>query len=350
MSDVTIEPIDWLWPERIARGSLSLIVGDPDLGKSTITFELAARVTRGSSFPDGAPNVAGIGSVVILSMENSPAQVIAPRLKVAGADLSRVHLLDGIDESTATRPGFVRSVSLESDLVDLDEVIDRIGDVQLLIVDPLQGYMGDADSHVDAQVRQVLGPFAVLAERHRIAVVAVMHTNKRREGPALYRVGGSIGFVAAARAVFVVAKDRHVSSRRLFIPSKNNLSAERSGLAFRLVESPVEGLTKPVPYVEWDPERIVVEADQVLSDAPTSEESSALSDAVEWLRSALADGPVPAVQVRKDARANGVADRTLDRAKRELYVRSAKDGSGKSWNWSLQVSGEDANQAKQGRL
>src|SRR5262249_39274892 len=86
VEDVQAEPITWLWPGRIARGKLSLIAGDPGLGKSVLTTALASVVSRGSKWPDGT--ACEPGSVIFLSAEDDLADTIRPRLDAAGADCS----------------------------------------------------------------------------------------------------------------------------------------------------------------------------------------------------------------------------------------------------------------------
>ncbi len=334
MSEVETRSIDFLWRHRIARAALSIIGGDPDLGKSTITFDLIARVTRGSDWPDGAINTNGPGSAVLLSMENVPEQVVKPRLEAAGADLDRVHLITGVVMPTKRDAGFVRPLSLTDDLRSLDATLKRLKDVQLVVIDPLSCYLGATDSHIDTDVRALLGPLDLLARERRVAVVAVMHANKRQDSPAIYRLGGSVAFVAAARAVFGVAPDPNDPARRVFVPIKNNLSGERSSIAYSLVPCCVAGLADKVPKIEWHAGTLQLNPDDVFGKQERATGSNArLSGAVDWLRDRLSSGPQPAKEIEAAAGAIGIKRRTLERAKGGMDVKSTKTEAG--WLWSL---------------
>ena len=141
------------------------------------------------------------------------------------------------------------------------------------MLDPISGFMGETDSHKNAEVRGMLSPLAKLAEKHNVAVVAISHLTKS-QGKSIYRTLGSIGFVAAARAAWAVVEDQHSDRRRLFLPIKNNL-ADSNGLAFEIVDG----------RVEWDPNPVIERIDD-LDDGDQTERDMAK----EWLQAHLADG------------------------------------------------------------
>jgi len=328
MADVQPEPIQWLWPGRVPLGKLTLLAGDPGLGKSLITLDWAARVSLGRLWPDGAES-GGRGSVVILSAEDDPSDTIAPRLHAANADLSQIILLramEWFDNETKSRT--TRPFSLERDLPALGEAAEKLPDCRLVIIDPIDAYTGRTDSHKNAEVRGLLAPLAELAARLRLAVVGIMHLTKR-DAPALYRASGSLAFVAAARAVWAVARDKQDRNRRLFVPVKCNLAPDHSGLAFAVVES--DGL----PVVAWAPEAVEIDADEALAQA--DDESGEHGDAAQWLRETLADGPLAAEEMQRLAKQAGHAWRTVKRAKKLARVESYRDGFGRgaTWLWRL---------------
>jgi len=327
LADVQAEPIRWLWWQRIALGKLTLIAGDPGLGKSFLTMDLAARVSRGAGWPDlpGAPTEAG--GVVLLSAEDDVADTIRPRLDAAGADVSRIVALQAVNTAQGAR-----TFDLARDLAALEQVITDRADVRLIVVDPITAYCGKTDSHNNTEVRGLLAPLAELASRHRVAVVAVTHLNKSGAGPAIYRTMGSLAFAAAARAVWAVTKDKDDPDRRLLLPVKNNIGADRSGLAFALHNAP----DVPAPAVAWEAEPIDTTADSALSD--DAGEPSKSDEAAEFLRATLADGPLPASEVEQQAKQAGIAWRTVQRAKRDAGVRSVQQRDGDhvaGWVWEI---------------
>ncbi len=321
LSEVEPEQVDWLWPGRIARGKPTLLIGDPGLGKSFVTLDLAARVTRQSAWPDGgrAPQ----GHVILLTAEDGLADTVRPRVDAQGGDPGKITVLQAV-----TQDGAERGFSLAVDMPALEEAVVRT-QAALVIIDPLSAYLGRrTDSWKDADVRGVLAPLAALAERHKVAVVAVLHLSKDGQRQALYRAQGSIAFVAAARGVFAVAKDPQAPERRLFVPIKTNLAALPPTLAFRITAK----------CLEWEPDPVDAEAEAVLAGSGSPEEQEERRDADEFLREFLKGGQMLAGEVFRAARSNGIAERTLKRSKKRLGVRVRHEGQpGQSgrWYWSL---------------
>jgi putative DNA primase/helicase len=158
-------------------------VGDPDEGKSYLTTAMAVYITRGKAWPDGAACEAG--NVLIISAEDDIADTIKPRLEAHGADLKRVHFIETVNFCKQGRKG-QRLFSVQEDLDALDKELNRIGDVRFVDIDPITAFLGDCDSHVNAEVRGLMGPFAKLAAKHNTAFLAISHLNKG-ESNALYR-------------------------------------------------------------------------------------------------------------------------------------------------------------------
>jgi putative DNA primase/helicase len=335
VSSVEKQPIKWLWPSRVALGKVTMIAGHPGLGKSQLTTFLAAQVTNGGRWPAGEGR-APKGSVLMLSAEDDVADTIRPRLEAAGADVDRVHMLTAIRDADAMR-GF----NLARDLLALESALAQIGDVRLVNIDPLTAYMGGTDTHKTADVRALLAPVSDLAAKHGVAIVAISHLNKGGNGEAMGRITGSLAFVAAARAAFLVQKDAEDAKRRLFLPVKNNLGTDDTGLAFRIVEKDV-GNGIRAPAIEWEDERVTISADEALAAASANEgeEGNALCEAVEFLQNIVADGPVPQKTINADAKGNGVSERTLKRAKSKLRVVARKTGMDGGWTWELPAAEE----------
>lgn len=312
-----IEPqaVEWLWHDRIALGKLSLLVGQPGLGKTFLACDIAARVSTGDAFPDGS--LPATGEAAILTCEDGAADTLRPRLDAAGADVSKVHHIDGICSSDG-KPHFL---SLASHLPAVGEWLSLHPEVRLLVVDPISAFMGEGDSHKNAEVRAVLGPLAELAERHRLAVLGITHLSKG-QAKAINRIIGSIAFVAAARAAWLIGEDPDDVERRLLLPVKNNLG-KAGGLAYRLVGD------NQSTRVEWDSEPVLISADDIDDDG----ERTPIDEAMAWLEAQLANAAVPSAGVLKRAKADGIAERTLHRAKKELGIISEREG--KNWVWRL---------------
>lgn len=337
LSDVEPERLRWLSRGRLAAGKLTVLDGDPGLGKSTALCDWSARVTRGDPLPDGEAGAPR--GVVLLSAEDGLADTIRPRLEAAGADLARVVALVTVPDP-ADPTGVGRLPAIPDDLPHVERLI-RDADAALLIVDPLMAYLGEGvNAHRDQDVRRALAPLAQMAERTGVAVVLVRHLNKAASAHALYRGGGSIGIIGAARCGLLVAADPDDDERRVLAPIKANLARPPASLTFRL--APIAG--SDVARVEWLGE--TSHTARSLLDVPIAEEDRAERDqergaraeARAWLRDALAAGPVPAGDVQAAAKRDGVAPRTLDRAKGDLGVVASRQGGiadAGRWAWRL---------------
>ncbi len=330
LSDVEPLPLEWFWPGRIPLGMMTVLDGDPGLGKSTVTLDLAARLSRGDAMPDNAPGPAAAG-VVLLSAEDDLARVIRPRLEAAGADLNRIVTVRVIDAGEPRDPCIT-----EADLAEVERRVREIGG-RLVVIDPLMSHLPpEVNAHRDQDVRRALRRLAAMAERTGAAVVVVRHLNKALGGPALYRGGGSIGIIGAARSGLMMAADPDDASGtvKVLASLKSNLSAAAPGLRLRLVVDP----GAEHPRVQWEGVSGHT-AEALLAAASNPVERLARDEAAEFLRHILADGQwVLTKEVERAAREEGISERTLNRARKREGVHAEHRGQpGERGEWWLRL-------------
>ena len=336
MDTVAPRPIRWVWQGRIAIGKYTHICGDPGLGKSLMIADLAARITQGLPWPDGT-DPCEPGSVVVLTAEDSLDDTLRPRLDAAGADASKVAAIVGVQwYDTETAEETVKSFNLVEDLSALEQTITSLEDCRAAFIDPISAYLKGTDSHRNSDVRAVLAPVAEMAERLGVAIVGIDHLNKAGSGPAMYRSMGSLAFVAAARCVWGVVRDKQDRQRRLFLPVKNNLAPDTTGLSYAVVER--DG----VPVLAWSADPVVTDVDEAMS-SDRDEESGERAAIVEWLKVVLANGAIQSDEMEKLAKAAGHAWRTVKKHKKAAGVESYHEGFGKgsTWWWKLKEDIED---------
>jgi hypothetical protein len=328
LADIAAEHIRWLWPQRLALGKLSLVAGQPGLGKSQLTLAMAAAVTTGGDWPDGTR--APLGSVVLVSCEDDAADTIRPRLEAAGADLRRVHIFDwaiGRDKSGASAR---RSFDVTEHVPALASLVTRLGDARLVVIDPITAYMGGADSHKTADVRSALVPLQSLVATAGAAGLLVSHLNKATDGAAMNRVVGSGAFVAVCRSSWLVATDPKDGERRrrIMTPLKNNVGDDRTGFAFTVEPHYLpDGIA--TSRVAFDPNPLTVDADDLLRNATSAPDDEgrlgpALTTACEFLRQMLADGARKTTDVQVAANGAGLSWRTVEAARKQLGVKSTR--------------------------
>ena len=338
-SDVEEKQISWLWQGRIPLGAITLLDGDPGLGKSLITIDLAARVTTGRDMPDGTPGVDG--GVVLLSAEDDLAATVRPRLEAASAYLDRVEMLRGVtlyDLDTGTEQQ--RFLLLPGDIPYLERVIRQV-EARLVVIDPLMAYLDSTvNSWSDQHVRAAFAPLTALAERTGAAILILRHLNKATGMSAIHRGGGSIGIVAAARSGLLVAKHPdNPEDERVLASTKSNLGPPLPSLRYCITSSDDDD---SIPQVEWLGE-CPLNAEQALA-APQGKDNTAhpskVAEALEWLHAKLATGPLLSRLVEQEARAAGISEATLRRARTQLGIRIQRRGFGAdlyTW-WSLAES------------
>lgn len=321
LSTVQAETVQWLWQDYIPLGKVTLVDGDPGLGKSTFCLDIAARNSTGAPMPDGNPGMRG--GTVLLTLEDGLADTVVPRLTAMGADLSRIVALQGVAYSDGTS----RFVTI-SDIDVIEEAVKRVS-AKLLIVDPLMGYLGsEVNSHRDQDVRQALGPLSRLADKLNLSVVVIRHLNKSGGSQSIYRGGGSIGIIGAARCGYLIAKDPQDENKRVIACIKNNLAPMPPSLSFH-IES-----VDTTSRIAWDGVSSH-SADALLAIPVSEEERSALDEAKDFLLEILAESSVDSKEIQKQAKAAGISERTLQRAKKILNVKSQKSDFKGVWVWSL---------------
>ena len=320
LSEVEAKPIRWLWPNFIPKGKLSLIVGHPGQGKSTLTAEIAAIVSRGEPWPVSGVK-ADIGEVIFLSSEDDIHDTIKPRMMAADADHSKVRFI----RSVAVSDNRNRPFYLKRDIEKLEDL-----EADLLVIDPITANLAGVDTHNNAEVREALELLRDFAERKDMAVVCVSHLNKSENSESISRVSGSMAFTAVPRAVHILIPDPDSPSRRLLFPLKGNLGPNQDCYAFS-IESRILAGGIHTSAIVWEDDYVPIP----IGWGPQDKPKTALERAKEFLKQLLGEKSYPANEVRDLAIRVGHSEATVRRAADELGIRKSKAGMDGGWTWSL---------------
>lgn len=332
-SDIKPEPVRWLVEGSIPLGAMAVIGGQPGLGKSQIAIRLGAAVTTGQGLPNGETYFE-TGSVIILANEDDAARTIRPRLDAAGADVRKVHIVQGVSREGQADPDFFQ---LDTDTRELRIKAHQIGDVRLIIIDPPSSYLGArVDAYKESDVRRVLSPLATLAQETGALVLLVVHLNKRTDGGAQQRIGGSTAWVAAPRVAFLALEDQKTKDRFL-LPVKNNLGDDRTGFQYQIREQLIDygDQTIKAPHVEWL--AATQRSAHELLDPPKRDRTTAVDDAKAFLEDELATGVKTVTDLKESAKSAGISWASVQRAKKELVISSARVAD--HWEWQLLAGG-----------
>lgn len=307
MSEIEIKEVFWLWYPYIALGKITILQGDPGEGKTTLILYLISLLTRGVKLPFDDQVRAPI-NIIYQSAEDGLADTIKPRLIKTGADCSKIMVID--------------DTNIELSMTDerLEKALKETG-AQLLVLDPLQAYLGaQVDMHRANEIRPILKRLGVLAEKYNCAIVLIGHMNKAYGAKSTYRGLGSIDFQAAARSVLVVGRLKDKPNIRVLAHGKSSLAPEGQALAFELSEE--EGL-KLLGHYD-------ISVDDLLSG--TNQENK-LQKAERMLNELLVNGAELQSKLLEHATNMDISKRVLDQAKKNLCVKSYK--SGDRWYWQL---------------
>jgi hypothetical protein len=329
VSDVERSEISWLWKRRFPLGKLAILAGDGGLGKSVLSLDFAARVSCGRNWPNGDP--CERGSVVILSAEDDEGDTIRPRLEAAGANIEEIHVLKAVRIERPNGDTALEYFNLSTDLPALRELVDSLSDVRLVVIDPISAYLGKTiDARKNAEVRSILHPLADLAATSRAMVLAITHLNKG-VGPAVYRIMDSVAFAAAGRTAWLVTKNRENPAERLLLPGKANLGPDDASLGFTFTLKERHSAVA----IEWGTAASITADSALDTEIESASDRSARTEAADWLTSLLEAGPMPVTTVQEEAKRNGFAWRTIQRAKARLPVSAHKLSMSGGWAWEL---------------
>lgn len=327
LAEVKPEAVDWLWEPYIPLKMITLLSGDPGVGKTALALALAARLTRGEGMGEGES--CEPGNILYLTTENSPSHVLRPRFDALCGDSNRFFLLRGTLGENDQQGGITLA-----DTAQLETAILR-HDARMVVIDPLQSFLGsDVDAHRANETRPVMDGLVRLAERTGCAIVITRHLSKAVGSSAIYRGMGSIDITGAARCELLVARDPDDAGRVILAHSKSNLGAFGPSLAFSIADGGV---------VTWCGESSH-RADDLVNGVSAEGRRKAREVAQEFLRAQLAHGPVPSSEINERAKASGISRATLRRAERDIGVISRPNGFGAKWTMELPTVAQPASE------
>jgi AAA domain len=325
-------PVEWLWDKRIPLGMLSILGGDPALGKSTIAQYIAAAVSVGGLLPDEAR--APQGEVLWLTSEDDIARVVVPKLRAAGADMSKILVVNGVRNASGSEVPF----SLDIDLPKLEKALTKHPKVRLIVIDPLLSYLGKADYVNHQETRRVLTPLKEMCERFGVTVLGIAHLNKSLGSNVIHRLTGSAAFGAAARSIWLVCPHPEKAGVQVLVCAKLSVGPVPTGLEYTIAGDP--------PVVRWGSTPVTITAREAL--AASMAEGGEESGCTAWLRDRLKDGGENAGVLEEEADSLGYGKGQLRTAQRRLGIKPQKLGMKGGWRWELpnRVSAQPAEGAE----
>lgn len=338
-SDVEMALVRWLWYEHIPVGDLTVFAGMPQKGKSTAAIDVVARLTTGKDFPGSRKQVEPC-EVAILASEDNPKTTTVPRLRAAGADLSKVHLIQGTSDGKQEW-----EIALDQDLDQLKEFLYTHSDVKLIVMDPVTSYIGDVDPNKPKEVRPFLNKLKRFSEEMGVSLLLIMHLSKNPDVSALHRVGGAATWIEVPRSVWFFDKQKdeegNETSSYVMVNGKLNIVADERKRSleytFAGVDLKIEGAQQNVGTVQWGGESSVTLEQQYsrTKDRPGPEPKK-VESAADWLRGYLESGQKYSSDVFAAASAVGHAEKTLRKAQERLGVRPEREFPNKGrWIWRL---------------
>jgi putative DNA primase/helicase len=330
-SDLKVRPTTWLWPGRIPNAKLALLAGTPGSGKSALSINIIAAVTTGGAYPcreGSAPK----GSVILVSPNGDP-DVLVPRLKAAGADLSRVQILREVPG-----PDEPRRFDLATDLPLLDAAVQTIKDLRAIVIDALSLPTGREARRTTGAL---LDQLAAMAHARDIAIMTIVQ-------PAGLDRGAHAAFFetladSTARAGLLIEPDPADAKRRLLLQVKNELAPEAGTLAFRITAQAMQQ-GQSAARVSFEPQYHSLSAREFRARQARGF-NSARAEATEFVRSLLGSArAIKISQIEPAARAAGLLRanqaltqcRVLRDARMAMGLLLTREGSDTGdWVWAM---------------
>jgi hypothetical protein len=342
MSDIRTEKLEWLWPDKIPAGNITLFGGQPGCGKSVVLLDIIARTTTGRDWADGSKNTAGPRDVLLLASEDGEADTIKPRLIAAGADMSRIIVIrrvlveppDGDKGKEKSKHPF----QLSEDTLTLKHALKENPNVALVALDPISAFFGDCDPNKDKEIRPVMEAIADAMDGTKCAFVAIIHNNKRGDADSISKILGASSVVGVARAVWGFGYDADDKTLRHMLLVKGNLSEKRTGMSYKLVNTPIkldDGEEDQQPVCDWQGETDE-DADDMLAKKREKVKNGGVelkSDAAQMmLIRELADGWRLLRDLHRIREKEGISESTMKRARYALGIISTKAAP---WMWAM---------------
>jgi putative DNA primase/helicase len=331
--DILPELISWLWEGRIPFGKLTLFSGNPDLGKSLVTLDIAARATTGRDWPDGR-NTTKPCDVLILSAEDDPSDTIVPRLMACDADVARVHFLRSAVFSVGKRREMAeREFALDTDVQLLSQYLHSHPEIRLVIIDPISNYLGGASINKEQEVRRVLGPLVKVMADTGCAGVTVGHFNKALGVAAIHKTGGAVALVGIQRMAWGFMRSPDDADVTLMLRVKGNLSKSKGGMRYRIRTRPIRisGQNVEQPVIAWDGFTNDTADGTLLVQCDPQE--GKIRQAMSWVTMMLSEGRRRARELYQEAETEGIVASTLKRAGHRIGISKVNEGG--EWFWHL---------------
>lgn len=295
-SNISPKKINWLWYPYIPFGKITIIQGDPGDGKSTFMLDIIARLTNGSSMPDGYL-INQRYNVIYQCFEDDLSDTIKPRLESAGADCNKVSYI--IDEN--------QILNLDDERI---ETTIHQTNSKLLVLDPLQSFMQDGDLNSASKIRSTLNFLVKIAKKYNCAIVLIGHLNKSNSSKNIYRGLGSIDITAIARSVLLVEKNSDKGEYRYIYHIKSSLAKNGETLKFKISKN---------SKIKW------------IIDFKTNKKNKKYYKNI--ILKCLKNKPILSSEILKKLINEGISERSVNSLKKEMRITSIKINN--QWHWRL---------------
>lgn len=320
------EELDWVWYPFLARRELTILEGDPGLGKSYLAQIVGMSICDGKRLPTERRRPRKEGKVLYFDMENSASTVTKRRLVDNGCR----NLKNYYQEE---RPF----------MIDDEEAIEAVYDAMerirpdLVVFDTINVYIGRADTHKASETAQAMAHFVDIGRRFNCSVLVLRHLTKSTKEKALYRGQGSISQTGAARVVMTVGTHPDEPDTRVVAVTKLNVTKRPPALSFTINSLPDTLKHTDRSKFEWG-DWLELTADDIVSVAPAMKGTQGKSttgggsqeEVQKILSELLEEAPMSTGAIQRAMEARGFSIKQARRAAESLGVNKKMLGKGTS--------------------
>ena len=311
----TPKEIEWLWQPYIVKGNLNIIMGDGGVGKSYLITWLVSAISKGAKIPFSMEYFK-LGKSILQNSEDDPDDTILPRLQKNDVDVSKIGAFNEEKEFLEVQ--------------QIKRLEDRIKEFkpEIVILDPIQSFVGDINNNSQTEVKKALKPLKQLARKYNCAILMVMHLNKNNSAKASQRANGSSEYITSSRSAILVTENPENTSERLFIPVKSNLmkESEKNTLSFKISDN---------GKIEWLENKGKINADDVLNSFETQDVLQSIAKG--FIIGALSRGDILATDLKNLVLNNGISEKMYNITKAKLNKEDIIDSyqKEKRYYWTL---------------
>lgn len=313
LDDIEEGPLECVIRPYISKYDANILEGEPGSGKSTLLAEIASCITTGKEFCGIKPEVTG--NVLFFAIEDNPNSVFKTRARLQGADFKKIDFVSTY--LTLDAEGFEY----------LEEALSR-KQYELVIIDTLTASLAGMRMNDAGDMAKLIRELSEIGRKQKTTFLVVRHFRKAGAENSTHLGMGSNAIMGAVRSAMMLKICPESEGKRYLAQNKSNGLKKGKTLMFTIQDAPNEDTE--IGQLTWAGVSDLDDFDVMMlkKKGETEEER-----AEKFIINLLSQGKVKRKIIEQEAQEHGIANKTLERAKTSLGIKSIRIG--KEWGWKM---------------